>query len=106
MTEQLDLFGRTKPNARAEVIDWDAVSGMDLVNDERVLARYIREELPRSQAQDRRFAQVIKERNRTTRRLRYQGIPDEERESQGGGLPSVRGGDEHPRRDASRAHSI
>lgn len=61
---QLDLFGRSRPDAKARDIDWDGVSGMDLATDARLLSRYIREELPRCQAETRRWAKEIKQRIR------------------------------------------
>ena len=61
---ELDLFGRTKPDAHAREIDWDAVSGLDLATDDALLRRFIREELPRQQAQMQRWARTIRARKR------------------------------------------
>lgn len=61
---QLELLVRDKPDANDTLIDWDYVSGLDLANDERLLRRFIREELPRQQAQMQRWALAISARKR------------------------------------------
>ena len=61
---QLELFGRTRPNARAAVVDWHGVSGLDLATDLELLRRYLREEAPRKQAEMKRWARAISERRR------------------------------------------
>lgn len=61
---QLELFGRPKPDAKAREIDWEAVSGLDMATDDKLLRRFIREELPREEAQMKRWARAISERKR------------------------------------------
>ena len=61
---QLELFGRTRPDARAAVVDWDGVSGWDLATDPELLRRYMREEQPRVELEMKRWERSISARRR------------------------------------------
>lgn len=65
---QLELFGRPRPNARAEVVDWDGVSGLDLATDPELHRRYLKEERPHVEREMKRWARAIKDRRRAAGR--------------------------------------
>lgn len=67
MEQQLEMFepARIRYTGYEPEIDWDAVSGMDLASTPRLLARWINSDRKRrDEAETRRWAREIKERNR------------------------------------------